>query len=435
MLKNRIELEEYLYAIKEGVYRKREIGLLQQEAIKKLKEYMAVSKIVGIMNNRIPLQQLSEQELFYVTNFMYNYLKNEHINIKEWFTDSEISNWINDTIIVNNSNIVEIENVMFNCSELNPEYLCYIPYRKLIDMMEHGQIEYDTNLQRSPKIITKMGKVIEVPTINQNAVMEIKDKMLNGEFYSNQITFNMLNEGNIFWNYYNGKLSIDISKGRLLIIDGYHRLSALLRAYRENGNINGVLHLNIKALDDDGCKNFIWQESLANRHDENTVDRFNINSKITIFINKLNTYRNKQYNPFYREIETAIIKNGIIKEDVFRLILNESKFVDIINNTDKSTTELVDYVCRLSSCIYENMKGDEDIFFNYNFLLGVMFIATSICDTDFDELKIGKSIKDFMNKNRNKLSDLLKLSISKKNTVASIKKLFLKIIRGADINE
>lgn len=424
MLKNRYDLEEFIYAIKEDYYRKRQINKLQEKAIKELKQYIPINKIIGILNNRIPLQQLSEQELFYVSYFMYDITNNEDINIKKWFTDSEIGLWINSKIAISNRNIVEIDNVMFNGSELNPEYLCYIPYRKLAVMMEQGQIEYDTSLQRSPKIITKLGKIIEVPTVNQNSVMEIKEKMLNGEFFSNQITFNMLNEGIVFWNYYNGKLSIDTTKGRLLIIDGYHRLSALLKAYRENENIDGVLHLNIKTLDADGCKNFIWQESLANKHDEDTIDRFNINSKVTMFINKINSYRNKEYNPFNREIETAITKGGCIKEDVFRLILIESKFIDIINDNDTNITELTDYVCRLFSCVI-NSLNNKTLMSNYCFILGMMFIAKQLFyETDFDEVVLSNKIVNHKAK-----IESLNLQLTKKS-ISNIKKTYLNMLKG-----
>ena len=277
-----------------------------------------------------------------------------------------------------------------------------------------------------------MGKIVEIPTINLQTVEDIKEKMLNGEFYSNQITFNMLQEGNIFWNYYNGKLSIDTKNGRILVIDGGHRLTSVARAYRENENIEGVLCLNIKALDADGCKNFIWQESLANRHSEREVERFNINSKNTIFINKINSYRgNKQNNALYHFIKTHIVRDGIISEDVFREGLIQSKLIENINDNNTNMLEFTDYICNFFNIVRDSVlkyyQHDVNLIMeNPVFIIATMMLAKEMYDDNngLDELKIDSIIKtcDII---RNKEFFLKSYPLNKKQ-LAQIKAKILK---------
>ena len=399
MLKNRTELEEEILAYFVGVYRSKRTEKVQEELIAKLSNRFSIIKLVNILNNRLPLQQLSEQELFFMCNFIYGLDKNIKFNIKEWFTETEISEWINkETVKKLNTSIVEIENVMYNGNEFAQEYLCYITYKELAKMLELGLIEYDTTLQRSPKIISKMGKIIEVPTIDLSTVEDIKEKMLNGEFYSNQITLNMLQEGNIFWNYYNGKLSIDTKKGRLLVIDGGHRLTSVARAYRENEGIEGVLCLNIKALDADGCKNFIWQESLANRHNEENIDRFNINSKSTLFINKINSYKNRKNNALYHLIKTHIVRDGMISEDIFREGMIQSKLMEILNRDDTNILEFTDYICNFFNAVKDSVnrhypKNKDSIMENPVFIISMMILAEKMYNNGIDERGIDRMIK------------------------------------------
>ena len=401
MLKNRTELEEEILAYFVSVYRNKRTEKIQDELIRNLSNRFSIIKLVNILNNRLPLPQLSEQELFFICNFIYKTDKNIKFDIKDWFTESEISQWINS--IENNrknTSVVEIENVMYNGNELAQEYLCYITYKELAKMLEIGLIEYDTTLQRSPKIISKMGKIIEIPTINLETVEDIKEKMLNGEFYSNQITLNMLQEGNIFWNYHNRKLSIDTTKGRLLVIDGGHRLTSVARAYRENENIEGVLCLNIKALDADGCKNFIWQESLANRHNEENLDRFNINSKTTLFINKINSYKNRKNNALYRFIKTHIVRDGIISEDIFREGLIQSKLIEILNKDKTNMLEFTDYICNFFNAVKESVskhypKDVDLIMENPVFIIGMMILAEEMYNAGVDERRIDDMIMNY----------------------------------------
>ena len=309
MLKPRKELELEIEFIKQELYRNRQTEAISNKLFDQLGRYFTQGKLVSIFNNSFPLIQLSEEELFHLTNGLSKTYK--QLDIKEWFLDSEIKEWINKEYSSKRYEpTIELKDVSFNGNKLNPEFLCYISYRDLAELANSGKLEYDTNLQRSPKLVTKFGRTVELPTVNRESVDRIAEKMCNGEFMANQITLNMLREDVQFYNYSDRKLSIDVSSGRCLIIDGFHRITALTRCMRKYPNTEGVLVLNIKNLDAEEVRSFIYQESLANRHDERTVGKFNLNDKITLFTNKINNYMSKNNNIFYHRIKTPICPNG-----------------------------------------------------------------------------------------------------------------------------
>ena len=70
VLKNRTELEEEILTYFVSVYRNKRTEKIQDELIKNLSNRFSIIKLVNILNNRLPLPQLSEQELFFICNFI-----------------------------------------------------------------------------------------------------------------------------------------------------------------------------------------------------------------------------------------------------------------------------------------------------------------------------------------------------------------------------
>lgn len=344
MLKARTELELEIEYIKQDIYKAGNIERFVKDSYEELKGFFTLGKLTGIFNGRFPLVQLSEEELFHLTQTLSK--DYEICDVSKWFLDSEIKEWINNKgKLIEDLDTITLNKVSFNGNKLKPEYLCYITYKDLAALANSGKLEYDMTLQRSPQIITKLGRTIEIPTVNWQSVESISEKMLAGEFLANQITLNILNDGNEFHYFHQDKLVIDVTKGKVLIIDGFHRVTALCRSIQKNPHLDGVLILNIKNLDAEEVRVFIYQESLANRHNSKTVEKFNINNKITLFTNKINSYMNADNNFFYHKIKTPISPSGFISEDLFREGLALSKMDTIINDEQSNILSLNYYVC------------------------------------------------------------------------------------------
>src|SRR5699024_11370766 len=103
---------------------------------------------------------------------------------------------------------------------------------------------YNPEIQRGTKIIVKNNQEIEEAVYSKANVKKIYKSMVEGNFFEDMITLNILNDGessisDIFYDELSDKNVISIT-GEINIADGQHRIRALkmLKESNEKGITN-----------------------------------------------------------------------------------------------------------------------------------------------------------------------------------------------------
>ena len=160
----------------------------------------------------------------------------------------------------------------------------------LIQLQDGGFINYNASTQRVLNItfVSKERKIVR-PYINLKTVKAIQEELHNKSFISNTVTLNIpLGSGSFY--YDNKKNELIITElDSLDIIDGYHRLLAIIREKNSNPDFNYPMELRITNYDVNKAKQFIYQEEQKTQMKKSDINTYNTFSPANRVINKLNT--------------------------------------------------------------------------------------------------------------------------------------------------
>ena len=116
-----------------------------------------------------------------------------------------------------------------------------ISIKKWVDMYNKKVIDYDYRTQRNAKIVNIGGVNRKTPTLNKKQVGEIKESLLDGTYHPDSMRINFelgsSDEGDeMYYDERDNKLIINGGDGSVL--DGFHRLNAMIEALSENPNLD-----------------------------------------------------------------------------------------------------------------------------------------------------------------------------------------------------
>lgn len=156
------------------------------------------------------------------------------------------------------------------------DYVTKLSYQMIAKHLNDGIWTYNFLTQRNPvKKARKNGTIKLEPKVNKRSVKEIKNLLLEGKFLPDTpITINVLNDGNdeIFYDEENLTLIIETAT-ELDILDGYHRILAVVEAVEENPDIEGYLYVSIRNYDLETARFYLGQHNSFNTFDKTHVRR------------------------------------------------------------------------------------------------------------------------------------------------------------------
>lgn len=346
----------------------------------------------GLINGRMltqifitkkPINTLTEDVLYNLARFLENHLPVD-FKVDNFFTPSEMENYSKQDEHFDRGTLLEIPTLHY-FNNMNKEWLCTLTYKEIYNMWKTGKIQYDTSIQRSATQKTFKNDVVEMATFNKKSVDDICKAMLNKTFSTNMITLNIVHTGEEeFITDSSGLLTVNLEKTIVAIIDGGHRCVAIEKAMAENPKLEGSMVVIIKNLDKEGCRKFIKQEAMANKHDDVTLSKFDQNDKITRLINELNTYRERETNPLFNNIESIFNDNEkcLIKEDILRIGFKASGIDELvkdmtINEVGKVKSLIADFYEKLFIAYREKYgKIDNE---KFSLINNQLFIANMLC--------------------------------------------------------
>lgn len=203
-----------------------------------------------IVTGKKPLNELSISVLCLLAAKIYNLTEIEASNPENYFTPQEIKQCQAFEVTVDEDKIslpYTFENVTF---VRDSNFSTTITAQEIKKLMDSNLLIYNFETQREARIERdKDDNIIYKPKTNPKSVAEIADLLKTGDLETTTITFNALantsDEGaELVYDHKNRTLII--TKGtQINILDGYHRISAVMKALTEDSTLDTVFDLKI----------------------------------------------------------------------------------------------------------------------------------------------------------------------------------------------
>ena len=195
-------------------------------------------------------QDLSVMEKMTLANACYDYFKDTHFQLDKYYSNQQIAEWVS---YVNTQEVID-NIVLEDFRMINPyEYHGDISFKQIYEYMQNVLFIYYPSTQRSAKYRRKNQAYVREVNINQSAVDEICNLILEGRFEATEIILNcMAFKGKMpkftFEKKYKniGEITIkpnyDINSKYYTvctILDGYHRILGICAAVQKHLDTTG----------------------------------------------------------------------------------------------------------------------------------------------------------------------------------------------------
>lgn len=290
MKKDRQKLEDNLNLVLQDYANDNKV--ISEVTDKLIEKGISRGRIIGIFTQAIPLSYIPQTELCLFTKYFYDVTHEYKITPEEFFNESEFQQAeLSRPIGEEKTNKMILHNVDQITEDL---WLCSIePYQGVNKNYSNGLWTYNRNTQRQPLKRKYGDRILEVINVEPKKIIEIEDLMLKNTFEPNAIRLNV--------RYMTGleKIKYD-SKDRTLIvekdentfidiIDGMHRVGAMLRVVEKKPDIKRVTSIYIHHVTEERALEIIRQEQKSTPINEeylNIIDTTNPNMEIVKAINK-----------------------------------------------------------------------------------------------------------------------------------------------------
>lgn len=223
--------------------------------------------------------------------YIYNVTRLESLNPELFFEDAKQTLNYKYPIEKNDEDIV-LNQVLRSSDQ---DYLTIISYQKLVELWLTGQITYNYLTQRKPKQKLVVGKIVESPQLNRKSVLNIVRLMKEKKFKCSSIVLNVVLDKSQIEYTEDGDLIIK-KNSEINLIDGMHRLQAMVQVCEEDPDYEGYMDVAIKYYSLSDAQYLIGLLNTVNRFDKTLVRHNtdeNESSKIVKMLLSHNEFKNK----------------------------------------------------------------------------------------------------------------------------------------------
>lgn len=224
-----------------------------------------------IVANFERFEHLTKDEKIIVLDAMYQVLQDEELNPENFYTEKEIEKSKRYKYVKKELSLpITYKNTICG-SEY--DYITKLSYQEIAEHWNSRVWSYNYNTQRNPtKRVKKDGTIILKPKLNKRSVQEIKTLMLEGRYKPDVIVINVLMDGTdeLFYNDDTMELTIE-SATEINLIDGFHRVQAILEALEEKPDLRGYLYVSIRNYDLETARFYLGQHNSFNTFDKTHV--------------------------------------------------------------------------------------------------------------------------------------------------------------------
>jgi hypothetical protein len=277
-----------------------------------IKNRVSIVKVYSMFNDVDTIVNIDDSELYWLIKNMNKFDMVIDFELSDTFTERESNQFelvhietktggeVQKTIVIDD--VVEIESFK--------EYMVVkMPYYKIKEAWEKGVVTYNFETQREG-VLRDIGiDVIKVPNINRNSVNNIKQKMLDGAFKSNTITWNILETGNERYDYNEKSQELVFTRGagsQMNVLDGMHRTQAIIELLTENPDNeelkNRHTQLKIWNFDVMEAQDYINQEASGNALSVEKKKQYDKSNIYGILAQEVNKYGSQVRNVLYNKL-------------------------------------------------------------------------------------------------------------------------------------
>lgn len=281
--------------------------------IEKAKDTIGLSKIIDILNRDLPLTMLPDDDLYYLVKACHSfYLENANeikfnINLlkaDKYFDAREIDKITSSFVIPEQHdsefyvfhNVTKVDDMQYMIPRMTE--------KEIIDLIYGGFVKYDRTLQRESEKVVKNNVSYERVKVYAKSKREIKQSMKEGTYRPTALSINILNrddgsdisdipdellETHFYYDEEEKTLTIS-KKDRVSLIDGMHRLYALIESYNEQTPeqpFNQIMQMNVFFMTAKQAKKYIYQEGQKNPISKEQLQRLNSSNIYIEFAEKL----------------------------------------------------------------------------------------------------------------------------------------------------
>ena len=264
---------DYVYPVRQIMIRRQELQRKLQSYFdsaysnkKLLDEYYAVLEQHGMNRGRFnafvlkmkPLSEMTEEELFWFSGY-----EKLEIDRTGFFSKEEIRAYSKSKAKKGGQ---KYPIIFSNVIQIAPDqYVTTISTKTLHTLYNNDILIYNINTQRQPKVTYKEGKETYKISVNRKSIAEIKDLIERGLFISNDLSFNIRDDEKTKYSYDPYSAELKLRSGNLDILDGFHRLIAIIQVMNENPEFEKVFILNIMRFPEEKAKRFVAQQDKRNK--------------------------------------------------------------------------------------------------------------------------------------------------------------------------
>ncbi|WP_216638217.1 DNA sulfur modification protein DndB, partial [Brevibacillus brevis] len=245
-----------------------------------------------IVSKKTPLSELSISVLCLLASKLYKVTELEAANPEKYFSAQEIKQCQTLEISVNENKITlphTFNNVTF---VRDANYSTTITAQEIKKLMDSNLLTYNFETQREARVERDNDdQIVLKPKTNPKSVSEIAELLKAGDLETTTITINALtntsDSGEEFVYDHKSK-SLTITKGtQLNILDGYHRISGILKALQDDETLDTVFDLKLLNYSTRRAIKYFNQINKVNPISESRLKETNITSLATVTFEEL----------------------------------------------------------------------------------------------------------------------------------------------------
>ncbi|MFB6445886.1 DNA sulfur modification protein DndB, partial [Bacillus velezensis] len=192
-------------------------------------------------------------------------------------------------------------------------YVTSITAKELSELYNSSILQYNYNTQREGKYIK--GSLIPVPKTNPKSVDEIKELFIKGDLIVSMLTFNArlgTSDGDEEVEYDPSDQTLTVTRGTLLdALDGYHRISGIVKAIAEVPELDQPFILNVLNYDEEKAKVHFAQMNTINPVEKSRIEELGQKRYSSTVVEQLK-FKSELKNKISPQSEIGIDSNFLV---------------------------------------------------------------------------------------------------------------------------
>ncbi|APD21239.1 hypothetical protein J9345_11615 [Bacillus subtilis subsp. subtilis] len=270
LLKLKNKIEEVASDIKHDSRKVKELKAIMGAQYKTLPGY--VQEILN--NNDNNIQRLNEKEVYIFSKELHKLTGVAALDPLSYFPP-RLAKELEGGRIFAGEEVLTLPYTFKNVIKINEDnYVTSITAKELSELYNSSILQYNYNTQREGRFIK--GSLIPVPKTNPKSVEEIKELFKKGDLIVSMFTFNArfgTSDEDEEIEYNPSDLSLTVTKGTLVdVLDGYHRISGVVKAITEAPELDQTFILNILNYTEEKAKRHFAQMNTINPVEKSRIE-------------------------------------------------------------------------------------------------------------------------------------------------------------------